>query len=410
MHRTPLALRRMLPYSARMSCDVEIADRLAGPTSPDPSSASLFTDPREQARVKALAEFNIMDTGAEDGFDDAVLVAAQLCDVPIALVSLIDAHRQWFKAAVGVTVTETPREVSFCGHAIGGTELLIIENATLDARVANNPLVTGEPFIRFYAGAPLVTSDGHVIGTMCVLDYRPRTLNDGQRAALAALARQVMAQLELRRLLVRQREGEEHRRLLTGELEHRIKNTLSVVQAIVSQSLRTAKTPADARDAISARLVTLGRAHDLLTQASWTSAPIRVLVHGAISVDGEDGRRVRMSGPDVRLNARAALALSMALHELATNAAKYGSLSAEDGHVEIAWRFAERGAATTLELVWQEHGGPPVAPPSSKGFGTRLIETSLTRDLGRGRIEYLPGGVRWSVTADLETVQEPSGV
>ena len=377
---------------------------------PDPSGAPLFQDQREHARIEALAAFNIMDTAAEPGFDDAVLVAAQLCDAPIALVSLIDAHRQWFKAAVGVTVTETPRQVSFCGHAIGGTELLIIEDATLDARVADNPLVTGEPFIRFYAGAPLVTPDGYVIGTVCVLDYRPRTLSDGQRAALGALARQVMAQLELRRLLARQREGEEHRRLLTGELEHRIKNTLAVVQAIVSQSLRTAKSPAEARDAISARLVTLGRAHDLLTQTSWTSAPIGVLVHGAISVDGDEGRRVRMAGPDVRLNARAALALSMALHELATNAAKYGSLSTADGYVEIAWRFAEGAAATTLELVWQEHGGPPVTPPSRKGFGTRLIETSLTRDLGRGRIDYLPGGVRWSVTADLGTVQEPSGV
>lgn len=367
-------------------------------------------DQREADRLVALADYQILDTAAEPGFDDAVLVAAQLCDVPIALVSLVDDCRQWFKAAVGLAVPETPRDISFCGHAIREPELFVVEDATLDPRFANNPLVTGEPFIRFYAGAPLVTSDGLAIGTVCVLDHRPRTLTDDQRTALAALARQVMAQLELRRLLARQQEGEEHRRLLTGELEHRIKNTLSVVQAIVSQSLRTATTPADARDAISARLVTLGRAHDLLTQASWTAAPIGTLVRAAVGNYGEDGARIRTSGPAIRLNARAALAISMALHELATNAAKYGALSTEAGHVDIEWRVDENRTPGLLEFVWQEHGGPPVAVPNRKGFGTRLIETSLTRDLGRGRIEYLPAGVRWSVSANLANVQEPSTI
>lgn len=368
------------------------------------------TDQRESERLIALAEYQVLDTEAEPGFDDAVLIGAQLCDVPIALVSLVDEHRQWFKAAVGLTVSETPRKISFCGHAIREPELFVVEDATLDPRFADNPLVTGEPFIRFYAGAPLVTSDGLAIGTVCVLDHHSRNLTDGQRAGLAALARQVMAQLELRRLVARQQEGEDHRRLLTGELEHRIKNTLSVVQAIVSQSLRTAATPADARDAIAARLVTLGRAHDLLTQASWTAAPIGALVRGAVGNYGEHGTRVRMAGPEIRLNARAALAISMALHELATNAAKYGALSTEAGHVEIAWRVDESRTPGVLEFVWQEHDGPLVAVPDRRGFGTRLIETSLTRDLGRGRIEYLPGGVRWSVSANLANVQEPSTI
>ncbi len=374
------------------------------------SAQAARTDQREFDRLVALADYQILDTAAETGFDDAVLVAAQLCDVPIALVSLVDEHRQWFKAAVGLAVSETSRDISFCGHAIREPELFVVEDATLDPRFADNPLVTGEPFIRFYAGAPLVTFDGLAIGTICVLDHRARTLTAGQRGALSALARQVMAQLELRRMLVRQQEGEEHRRLLTGELEHRIKNTLSVVQAIVSQSLRTATTPADARDAIAARLVTLGRAHDLLTQASWTAAPIGALVKGAVGNYGEDSARIRTSGPMIRLNARAALAISMALHELATNAAKYGALSTEDGHVDIGWRVDESRTPSSLEFVWQEHGGPPVTVPARKGFGTRLIETSLTRDLGRGRIEYLPAGVRWSVNANLANVQEPSTI
>lgn len=211
-------------------------------------------------------------------------------------------------------------------------------------------------------------------------------------------------------MLLRQQEGEEHRRLLTGELEHRIKNTLSVVQPIVSRLLRTATTPADTRDAIAARLVTLGRAHDLLTQASWTTAPIDGPVRSAVGSYGEDSARVRMSGPAIRLNARAALAISMTLHELATNAAKYGALAAEVGHVDVRWRVDNSRAPGVLKFVWQEHGGPPVSMPHRKGFGTRLIETSLMRDLGRGRIEDLPAGVRWSVSANLASAQEPSRI
>lgn len=144
-----------------MTCDVESADRLAKSKRADPSGASLAAEQREHARIKALADLHILDTPAEPGFDDAVLVATQLCDVPIALVSLVDGHRQWFKAAAGVNLTETPREVSFCSHAVGGTDLLIIEDATLDARVADNPLVTGEPFIRFYAEEALELITAH---------------------------------------------------------------------------------------------------------------------------------------------------------------------------------------------------------------------------------------------------------
>ncbi|WP_176472992.1 sensor histidine kinase [Sphingomonas lenta] len=385
-------------------------DGFAGLNEPEVGMLPGRDDWCEAGRLSALTEYQILDTAAEPSFNDAVLVAAQLCDAPIALVSLVDEQRQWFKAAVGLTMSETPRDISFCGHAIREPDLFIVEDAASDLRFVDNPLVTGEPFIRFYAGAPLVTSEGFAIGTICVLDHRPRTLSEGQRVALTALARQVVAQLDLRRLLARHEEGEEHRRLLTGELEHRIKNTLSVVQAIVSQTLRTATTPAGARDAISARLVTLGRAHDLLTQASWTAAPIDALVKGAVGDYGEDSGRIRVSGPGVRLNARAALAISMALHELATNAAKYGALSNEAGHIEISWRVDQSRTPAILEFVWQEAGGPPVSAPTRKGFGTRLIETSLTRDLGRGRIEYLPAGVRWSVSANLANVQEPSTI
>ncbi len=154
--------------------------------------------PDEPARLAALHRYDILDTPPERGFDELVQLASELCGTPIALVSLVDAERQWFKARVGLDATETPRDQAFCAHAILDDELLEVPDARDDPRFAHNPLVTGEPDIRFYAGQPLVTTDGQRLGTLCVIDRSPRTLNEQQRRALAVLGRQVVAQLELR--------------------------------------------------------------------------------------------------------------------------------------------------------------------------------------------------------------------
>lgn len=717
---------------------------------------------REAERLSALLEYDILDTMPEEAFDDLVAIAAQICGTPMALISLVDDRRQWFKARVGLDVSETPREVAFCAHAIDQEDIFVVDDATRDERFANNPLVTGAPDLRFYAGAQLRTSDGYTLGTLCVLDRVPRSLTDAQKDALAALARQAIAQMDLRRQLARQREAEqrhrfilasavdyaiismkldgtvtswnegavqilgweehemcgqpcdefftpedraanvpekemaaalrdgygrderwhlrkdgsrfwangemmpltddsdeavgyikilrdrteehreherlqaiedrfklalesagfvgswdwdvqadrivadekfsrffsvdareaadgapldqfiagihpldrdrvreriqhciavtgdfaeeyrllnrvgetrwvfargrcfyddgekpthfpgvviditdrkvaelegadserrsrqaleagemgaweaspdlktqswdartrellghlpdepidyetsflsrvhpddrnrvdlalrelvaagdpidleyrtvdrngrvrcvnvrgattgtevrrvfgtvrdvteakraeEHRQLLTSELQHRIKNTLSVVQAIVSQSLKTATTPTEARDVIGDRLSVLSRAHDLLTRESWTAAPIGAIVKDAIGFQGARTQRIRVSGPDVRLNARASLALAMALHELATNATKYGALSNEQGHVDLLWSVDTTSDEPRMRLEWREVGGPAVTAPARTGFGSRLMQ-GLRRDLG-GNVE-----------------------
>ena len=156
------------------------------------------TPQEEAARLAALERYDILDTPAEDAYDDLVAIAAGICGTPMALVSLIDAERQWFKARIGLPVEQTPREVSFCSHVVARPRTMVVPDASKDPRFRDNPLVTGDPNIRFFAGAPLVDSGGHAVGALCVIDTVPRDLEPYQQRALESLSRQVMALMELR--------------------------------------------------------------------------------------------------------------------------------------------------------------------------------------------------------------------
>jgi PAS domain S-box-containing protein len=741
----------------------------------------------ETARLRALGRYHVLDTPKEQDFDDIADLAAEICETPIAVVNLIGDGRQFFKAEVGLGVRETPLESSFCRHALLETDFLYVPDATKDPRFECNPLVTGEPGLRFYAGALLRTPDGHPIGTVCVLDLRPRELSEQQQRALQRLARQAMAQLELRRALSEQREvqvrqrqildsatdyaimaldmegritdwskgaenvlgwsetdalgrsgdiifleedcaaglparemetarregaalderwhvrkggerfwavgemqpmrqgngeqigylkilrdrteqkeqaerlkqseerlglalgaagmvgtwdwdlkrdviyadpnfariytvdpdwaargaplteytknfhpedvpsfelelgkllsgqqetftseyrvvqpdgscrwlyargklvrdqdgtpvrfpgatvdltelkeaerrvleserrfrqltelspgivwmghqdgslsylndywyaytgqspeealptgwasvihpedlprleagwskarrdvtiydmearlrrqdgeyrwflmralplrdadgsvsgwlgtdidiqdrkeAEQRQDLLTRELEHRVKNTLALVQAIAAQTFRNATDLAAAREAFSARLVSLGQAHDILVRTSWTATPIADLVRGALSVHRQGGTsRIRASGPDLTVAPKAALSLTMALHELATNATKYGALSTDDGRIDLRWHVLHGREEPFFCLTWAEHGGPPVSKPTRRGFGSRLIERSFVAEVGgKVHLEYQPTGVVCRIEAPLAAMQE----
>ncbi len=185
--------------------------------------------------------------------------------------------------------------------------------------------------------------------------------------------------------------SEEHLRLLVNELNHRVKNTLATVQSIAAQSFRGATDPDTALAAFTARLVALAGAHDILTRESWEGADLAEIVGDAIRpFDAEDARRFEVSGPKMRLSPKSALAISMALHELATNASKYGALTADSGRVRLRWTWD----GDLLEIIWREDGGPAVEPPTRRGFGSRLVEKALARDLdGEVRLDFVSTGV-----------------
>jgi signal transduction histidine kinase/FixJ family two-component response regulator len=203
----------------------------------------------------------------------------------------------------------------------------------------------------------------------------------------------------------------EHRELLLNELNHRVKNTLATVQSFAVQTLRTAPTLADGRRAFEARLIALSKGHDVLTRENWQGAGLHEVVAEALAayVGDPQNPRVEIAGPEIRMRPKTALAISMALHELATNAVKHGALSSQAGRVSLSW--ATDGEPRMLKLHWAETGGPPVVAPRKRGFGSRLIELGLAQDLGgEVRLDFAPAGVRCAIEAPLDEIEANSGI
>jgi len=206
-------------------------------------------------------------------------------------------------------------------------------------------------------------------------------------------------------------EFQEQQKLLTAELQHRIKNTLAMVSAIANQTIRGDDIEA-AREAFTARLITLSHAHDILVQTSWISAPIKDVIEGALAPHRPgQGSRIDVSGPQMLLSPKPALAIALAVHELATNAGKYGALSNDDGKVNIFWKTKANGANSTFYFDWVETGGPRVVEPeqSKRGFGSRLIERMLKSDFGgEVQLHFKPDGLVCTLSAPLEKLTSPN--
>jgi two-component sensor histidine kinase len=365
---------------------------------------------KEKDRLAALRSYRVLDTPPEPMFNDLVQLAARTCQAPIALISLIDERRQWFKAEVGLGMRETPLDRSICLTAMLLPGLTIVPDLTEDPRFARNPLVTGEPNLRFYAGAVLKTPDGVPLGALCVLDCVPRDLTEDQASTLQMLARQVMSQLELRRALAERDERleasnqiERRQALLVRELHHRVKNTLANVQALVGATGRSTGSFDEFYRSFSARITSLAKTHNLLTEDYWQTAPLREIALNELKPFAE-GRQPRfmLIGPPVELSADLAVPVGMALHELTTNAVRYGALSAQGGHVEVRWSVGETEGVRKLHLEWREFGGPPVSEPKHQGFGSTLLQRVLPMQCkAEVEVQYTREGLQFQMDAPL---------
>jgi two-component sensor histidine kinase len=196
----------------------------------------------------------------------------------------------------------------------------------------------------------------------------------------------------------------EEARADVDEIRHRLKNTLAVVQAIANATLGLDVPMEDARAAFSSRLEALAHVHDALFRSNWARANLRTIIEGILAPYAARGQnRIRAKGPEISLGAKPALALGLALHELGTNAAKYGALSNDEGYIEIAWTLAPYRQGREFRLRWRERNGPPVLPPRRMGFGTRLIERNLAAEFdGDVELEYLPNGLECTICAPAE--------
>lgn len=312
-----------------------------------------FSDDQEERRLQVLRRYDILDTPPDGAFDRVTSLASRLFGVPIAIISLVDRDRIWFKSKQGVDASEIGRDPGLCASAILQNDPWVLPDASVDPRAMANPLVAGELGLRFYLGAPLHTHDGHNLGTLCVIDQKPREVSDAEVEQLQDLASLVMDQMELRltaRIAVAQRE------MLLQELHHRVKNNLQILLSVVSSAERRAQSPETVAfvRALRGRLHALGSAHDAMRDVGSldtgrTGRLLEELTTTIGSALGEEDELVtQIEDHEVRHDVL--LPLALILNELLTNAFKYGRNA--PAKITVAFRLKGKD----FELIVRDSG------------------------------------------------------
>jgi PAS domain S-box-containing protein len=368
---------------------------------------------RQARETKIL--FDITSMAAETGSFEEALKAClaaicQLTDWPVGHALVLKPSEPaelvstgvWHEAqpAAAAALREATARIRFTagvgvpGRILETGEPTWISDTAAEAQFVRKGLGFGAAF-----GFP-VKSEGRIIAALEFFSRQAASPDADLLLTVRTLGEQVGRVLERKRT-------EEHQRLLLNELNHRVKNTLAVIQSIAQQTFRGEAAAPEARQAFESRLSALAGAHDLLTGRNWEAAGLREVIERAGIGCGADGERVRIEGEDVELAPRTSVSIAMALHELCTNAVKYGALSVDTGRVSISWTVTGLDGGRRLSLCWKEEGGPPVSPPERRGFGSRMIERGLASELG-GEVELLfrPEGVVCRVDAPLPEPDE----
>ncbi|WP_415812028.1 histidine kinase dimerization/phosphoacceptor domain -containing protein [Litorimonas haliclonae] len=338
--------------------------------------------PRQQERLAALHSYDILDTPREVDFDDIVELAAKICGTPISVVNLIDAERQWFKAEVGLGARETPLETSICSHVILDEDFTHIEDTHSDPRTADNELCIPNNGLRFYAGALIKAENGLPIGTLCVLDTKPNSLNEDQKQALKVLARRVTRELDLRRSLHAQN-------ILRDEMDHRIKNSLSSIASAIglykSEARKTGEVDA-AFDALRRQLDAVAAVHrSIYLSKEETGVDLKdyiPMLADNLETSLPPSVTVSANAVTCRVSPKIASTVGLIANEFAANTVKHGNITA--GNSEISFDVALNGKALVLtcknnvaEQMRVET--VPGGPKPSHGIGARLIKASVAQ-------------------------------
>jgi PAS domain S-box-containing protein len=307
-----------------------------------------------------------------------------------------------------------PRNTAVFDPTFKGTGTIRSDNITRDSRYGKSAPYHGMPQghlpVRSYLAVPVVSRTGEVLGGLFFGHSATGVFTERHEALLVGIAAQASVGIDNARLYEKSQSelreriaAEEHRQLLINELNHRVKNTLATVQSLVAQTLRNTTDPAAIRAVIDARLAALSDVHDLLTREHWSGTSIADVLRVALKPYEDGSKRLRIEGPFIAVSPKTALALAMALHELVTNALKYGALSKEGGNISMKWEQV----GDRLRFCWEESGGPTVVPPSRRGFGSRMIERGLSAELGgSAQLEFDPGGLRCVIDAPLPKGRE----
>jgi two-component sensor histidine kinase len=361
----------------------------------------------EPARIAALRTTGLLDSAPEEAFDRLTRLVCRVLDAPVALVSLVDRDRQFFKSQHGLpepvaTERQTALSHSFCQHVVRRGAPLIVTDARADVRVRDN-LAVRDLSVVAYLGTPLVTPEGHVLGSLCVLDSRPRDWSEADRQTLGDFAAVVMSEIALREEITRRERSEDQLELVNRELAHRIKNIFTVVQSLLAMAARRDVGARSFVEAVSGRLSALAKAYTLFAQGpSDGQRSLQFHSFGALVarlLEAYPGDQWTITGDDLPIGPASATALALIFHELATNAVKYGALSVAEGHVSVEARRVGEEAL----LVWRERGGPSVAgPPAAKGFGALLAERSVSGQLaGTLQQDWATDGLRVELRVPL---------
>jgi two-component sensor histidine kinase len=362
------------------------------------------THPQQRKRLETLRSYRILDTPREQDFDEIVNLASRICETSISVINLIDETRQWFKAEVGLNARETPLETSICSHIILDNDFVEITDTLADPRMADNPLCLAEDGLRFYAGARLLAPNGLPIGTLCVLDTEPRSLNDLQRETLRVLSRQVMKQLELRLALHNQR-------ILRAEMDHRVKNSLQSVGAIVriyGRAIQDDQGKA-ALDAIQRRIEAMAALHRQLQELEDGDALQSIDMKAYLADIGNhletlarDDVALSITAADIALKPRQATSIGMIVSEFAANAMKHGFPDGRSGTIEVSLRHDNEGHCT---LACTDDGiGLNTEKPQDKahGIGMSLLEAAASQLGGTLTSEVTHNGGRLSVSFAMD--------